>query len=126
MNYGSFSNGRAHLMKCLNFINLKYPDTMGVDWLGFVYAATILFGGFMGYKRKGSLVSLIAGLLFGGISAYGAFRITMDPQDKWTSLTASGALAVVMGLRFKNSGKLMPAGIIAGLSLMMVVRLLIL
>ncbi|XP_053535425.1 transmembrane protein 14A isoform X1 [Ictalurus punctatus] len=89
---------------------------MAVDWLGFVYAATILFGGFMGYKRKGSLVSLIAGLFFGGISTYGAFRITMDPQDKWTSLTASGVLAVVMGIRFKNSGKLMPAGIMAGLS----------
>ncbi|MCJ8730932.1 hypothetical protein PDJAM_G00189930 [Pangasius djambal] len=99
---------------------------MAVDWLGFGYAATILLGGFMGYKRKGSLMSLIAGLFFGGISAYGAFRITIDPQDKWTSLAASGALAVVMGIRFKKSGKLMPAGIMAGLSLMMVVRLLIL
>lgn len=30
---------------------------MAVDWLGFVYAATILFGGFMGYKRKGGELS---------------------------------------------------------------------
>lgn len=38
------------------------------------------------FIAPGSLMSLIAGLVFGGISAYGAFRITMDPQDKWTSL----------------------------------------
>ncbi|XP_027021436.1 transmembrane protein 14C isoform X2 [Tachysurus fulvidraco] len=76
--------------------------------------------------RVGSLMSLIAGLFFGGISAYGAFRVTIDPQDKWTLFAASGALAVVMGMRFKKSGKLMPAGIMAVLSLMMVVRLLLL
>lgn len=31
-------------------------------------------------------MSLIAGLFFGGISGYGAFKVTIDPQDKWTSL----------------------------------------
>ncbi|XP_062852033.1 transmembrane protein 14C [Trichomycterus rosablanca] len=99
---------------------------MAVDWLGFGYAAAIAIGGFIGYKRKGSLMSLIAGLFFGAISAYGAFKITVDPSDKWPSLVASGALAVVMGIRFKNSGKLMPAGIMTGLSLLMVVQLLLL
>ncbi|XP_066534713.1 transmembrane protein 14A [Hoplias malabaricus] len=98
---------------------------MAVDWVGFGYAAAIVFGGFMGYKRKGSLVSLIAGLFFGTISAYGAYRISADPGDIWTSLAASGVLAAVMGMRFKKSGKLMPAGIMTGLSLLMVVRLLI-
>lgn len=98
---------------------------MAIDWLGFGYAAAIIFGGFMGYKRKGSLVSLIAGLFFGGISAYGAFKVSADPGDIWTLLAASGALAVVMGMRFKKSGKIMPAGIMAVLSLLMVVRLLI-
>lgn len=27
---------------------------MAVDWIGFGYAAAIAFGGFMGYKRKGT------------------------------------------------------------------------
>ncbi|KAG9274840.1 transmembrane protein 14C [Astyanax mexicanus] len=98
---------------------------MAVDWLGFGYAAAIIFGGFLGYKKKGSLMSLIAGLFFGGISAYGAFKVSVDPGDIWTSLAASAALAVVMGMRFKKSGKIMPAGIMTGLSLLMVVRLLI-
>ncbi|XP_030627555.1 transmembrane protein 14A [Chanos chanos] len=97
-----------------------------MDWLGFGYAAALAFGGFMGYRRKGSVMSLVAGLFFGSISAYGAYRVTNDPRDIWTSLISSGALTVVMGIRFKKSGKLMPAGIMAGLSLLMVLRLLIL
>lgn len=89
------------------------------------------------------MVSLIAGLFFGSVSAYGAFRISNDPQDYWTSLSkyrnppcfrnteqmsavnfifhgffcivSAGILTVVMGMRFRKSGKLMPAGIMAGL-----------
>uniref|UniRef100_A0A672K5Z3 Transmembrane protein 14C-like n=1 Tax=Sinocyclocheilus grahami TaxID=75366 RepID=A0A672K5Z3_SINGR len=60
---------------------------MAVDWWGFAYAAALALGGFMGYKRKGSVVSLIAGLFFGSVSAYGAYKITNDPHDYWTSLT---------------------------------------
>ncbi|XP_071375475.1 transmembrane protein 14A [Centroberyx affinis] len=98
---------------------------MAIDWLGFGYAAAIALGGFMGYKRKGSVMSLIAGLVFGGMSAYGAFNVSRDPTDIKVSFFASGILAVVMGMRFKKSGKLMPAGIMAGLSLLMTLRLLL-
>ena len=87
---------------------------MAVDWWGFGYAAAVVFGGFLGYKRKGtvlvclstviplcltcqctfklhysctgSLVSLMAGLFFGGISGYGAYRVSADPRDIWISL----------------------------------------
>uniref|UniRef100_A0A8C5RQZ0 Transmembrane protein 14C n=1 Tax=Laticauda laticaudata TaxID=8630 RepID=A0A8C5RQZ0_LATLA len=38
-------------------------------------------------------------------------------------LVASGTLAGIMGMRFYNSGKFMPAGLIAGASLVMVGRL---
>jgi len=99
---------------------------MAIDWLGFSYAAAIALGGYMGYKRKGSLMSLMAGLFFGGVSAYGAYNISNDPYDIKVSLLASGILTVVMGMRFKKSGKLMPAGIMAGLSSLMVLRLLLL
>ncbi|XP_005737223.1 transmembrane protein 14A [Pundamilia nyererei] len=99
---------------------------MALDWIGFSYAAAIAFGGFMGYKRKGSVMSLMAGLVFGGLSAFGAYNITSDPKDIKVSLLSSGVLAVIMGMRYKNSGKLMPAGIMTGLSLLMVFRLLLL
>nr|XP_046257805.1 transmembrane protein 14A [Scatophagus argus] len=99
---------------------------MAVDWIGFSYAAAIIFGGFMGYKRKGSVMSLMAGLVFGGFSAYGAYNVSYDSKDIKVSLLAAGVLAVVMGMRYKKSGKLMPAGIMSGLSLLMVFRLLLL
>ncbi|KAL6101759.1 tmem14a [Pungitius sinensis] len=99
---------------------------MAVDWIGFGYAAAIAFGGFMGYKRKGSVMSLMAGLVFGCFSAYGAYNVSYDPKDIKISLLSSGVLSLVMGMRYKKSGKLMPAGIMAGLSLLMVFRLLLL
>uniref|UniRef100_A0A8C6TWK1 Zgc:163080 n=1 Tax=Neogobius melanostomus TaxID=47308 RepID=A0A8C6TWK1_9GOBI len=101
---------------------------MAVDWIGFGYAAAIAFGGFMGYKRKGSVMSLMAGLVFGGLSAYGAYNLQMTQrisQFFWVSMS-SGLLSVVMGMRYKKSGKLMPAGVMTGLSLFMVFRLLLL
>ncbi|XP_030012188.1 transmembrane protein 14A [Sphaeramia orbicularis] len=99
---------------------------MAVDWIGFSYAAAIAFGGFMGYKRKGSVMSLMAGLVFGGLSAYGAYNISSDPKDIKVLMFSSGLLSIIMGLRYKKSGKLMPAGIMTGLSLFMVFRLLVL
>ncbi|XP_057704774.1 transmembrane protein 14A [Corythoichthys intestinalis] len=99
---------------------------MAIDWIGYGYAATILLGGFMGYKKKGSVMSLMAGLVFGGLSAYGAYNISNKPTDIKVLLFASGLLSVVMGSRYKNSGKLVPAGIMTVLSLLMVFRLLLL
>ncbi|XP_042357645.1 transmembrane protein 14A [Plectropomus leopardus] len=99
---------------------------MAVDWIGFGFAAAIAFGGFMGYKRKGSVMSMMAGVVFGVLSAYGAYNISNDPKDIKVSLLTSGVLALVMGSRYKKSGKLLPAGIMAGLSLLMVFRLLLL
>ncbi|KAM8852469.1 1-acyl-sn-glycerol-3-phosphate acyltransferase epsilon isoform X3 [Synchiropus splendidus] len=100
-------------------------SAMAVDWFGFSYAAAVLFGGFMGYKRKASVMSLMAGVVFGGLSAYGAFRISNNPTDIQVSLLSAGVLALVMGLRYKKTGKMMPAGIMTGLSLLMVFRLLL-
>ncbi|XP_015218693.1 transmembrane protein 14A [Lepisosteus oculatus] len=99
---------------------------MAVDWIGFGYAAAVALGGFMGYKRKGSVMSLIAGLLFGSLSAFGAYRLSIDPRDVKVSLVASLVLSVVMGMRYKKSGKLMPAGIMTGLSVLMVLRVVLL
>ncbi|XP_054654923.1 transmembrane protein 14A [Dunckerocampus dactyliophorus] len=99
---------------------------MAFDWIGLGYAAAIFLGGYMGYRRKGSVMSLMAGILFGGLSAYGAYNISNNPADIKVSLCASGVLSVVMGTRYKKSGKLMPAGIMTVLSLLMVFRLLFL
>lgn len=71
---------------------------------------------------QGSVPSLAAGLLFGGLAGLGAYQQSKDPKNVWLSLVASGTLSTVMGMRFYNSKKAMP-GIIAGASLLMVGRL---
>ncbi|XP_077343908.1 transmembrane protein 14A [Lithobates pipiens] len=98
---------------------------MTVDWIGFGYALLLASGGFLGFSRKGSIVSLAAGLTFGLLAAYGAFRVSYDPRDIKISLIAAGSLSVIMGLRYNRSKKVMPAGIVAGISIFMVLRLLL-
>ncbi|KAM5157562.1 transmembrane protein 14C-like isoform 1-T2 [Mantella aurantiaca] len=96
---------------------------MGVEWFGFGYAALVATGGVVGYVKAGSVPSLAAGLLFGGLAGLGAYQMSQDSKNILLSLIASGTLAGVMGYRFYNSGKLMPAGLIAGASLLMLGRL---
>ncbi|XP_044146260.1 transmembrane protein 14A isoform X2 [Bufo gargarizans] len=98
---------------------------MAIDWIGFAYAALLVFGGFMGFSRRGSIVSLAAGLLFGLLAAYGALRVSYNPLDIKISLIAAGCLSVVMGMRYLRSKKIMPAGIVAVISISMVLKLLI-
>ncbi|XP_010884067.1 transmembrane protein 14C isoform X2 [Esox lucius] len=93
------------------------------DWVGYGYAALIASGGAMGYVKARSVPSLAAGLLFGGLAGVGAYQISQDPQNIWVSLVTSGALAGVMGKRFYSSRKVMPAGLMAALSILMVGKL---
>uniref|UniRef100_A0A3P8X3G4 Transmembrane protein 14C n=1 Tax=Cynoglossus semilaevis TaxID=244447 RepID=A0A3P8X3G4_CYNSE len=95
---------------------------MAVDWLGFGYAVLVTAGGIAGYYKAGSTSSLAAGLLFGLLAAVGAHLSTHNPKNIWLSLGTSGTLTVVMGLRFVNSWKFMPAGLMT-LTLIMVEKL---
>ncbi|CAM5099523.1 unnamed protein product [Eretmochelys imbricata] len=89
---------------------------MAIDWIGFCYAAVVALGGVVGYTRKGSIVSLVAGLFFGLVSGYGAYCVTHDSRDVKISFFSAFILTIVMGMRFKRSKKLIPGGLIAGLS----------
>eukprot|EP00914_Ancora_sagittata_P012904 GHVO01024930.1.p1 GENE.GHVO01024930.1~~GHVO01024930.1.p1 ORF type:complete len:101 (+),score=11.60 GHVO01024930.1:76-378(+) len=94
-----------------------------MDILGAGYAAVIAAGGIMGYVKAGSTVSMMMGLLFGGVSGFGAYQMGQDPKNFGVLLLSSGVLTGVMGYRALNSGKFMPAGLVASLSLLMVMRL---
>uniref|UniRef100_A0A8D0EVR2 Transmembrane protein 14A n=1 Tax=Strix occidentalis caurina TaxID=311401 RepID=A0A8D0EVR2_STROC len=59
---------------------------MAIDWIGFAYAALLAVGGVVGYTRKGSKVSLAAGLTFGSVAGYGAYCVTRDPRNVKISL----------------------------------------
>ncbi|KAK6491874.1 transmembrane protein 14C-like [Huso huso] len=96
---------------------------MSVEWIGYGYAALVASGGIIGYVKAGSVPSLAAGLLFGSLAGLGAYQMSQDPKNVWISLVASGTLTGVMGMRFFNTGKFMPAGLIAGASLLMLGRI---
>ncbi|XP_018118943.1 transmembrane protein 14A [Xenopus laevis] len=98
---------------------------MAIDWIGFGYAILLAVGGYMGYSRKGSIVSLATGLAFGLLAGYGAYCVSRDPTDIKISLIVAFTLAVVMGLRFNHSRKIMPAGLLAGISLFLILRLVL-
>uniref|UniRef100_A0A667IEG0 Transmembrane protein 14C n=1 Tax=Lynx canadensis TaxID=61383 RepID=A0A667IEG0_LYNCA len=70
-----------------------------------------------------SVPSLAAGLLFGSLAGLGAYQLSQDPRNIWVFLATSGTLAGIMGMRFYHSGKFLPAGLIAGASLLMVAKL---
>ncbi|XP_064299708.1 transmembrane protein 14C isoform X2 [Phalacrocorax carbo] len=76
-----------------------------------------------GCPSKGSVPSLAAGLFFGSLAGLGAYQLSQNPNNIWLSLVTSGTLTAIMGTRFYNSRKFMPAGLIAGVSLLMVGRL---
>ncbi|XP_060607992.1 transmembrane protein 14C-like [Ruditapes philippinarum] len=95
---------------------------MPADIIGFGYAAIVAAGGIMGYVKSASLPSLAAGLTFGSLAALGAYQTTQNSNDVKLSLGTSATLMCMMGYRFYNSGKFMPAGLVATLSLLMVLK----
>ena len=66
---------------------------------------------------------MAAGLIFGSVAVFGAYQMSQNPKNFTVGLLTSGALLTVMGLRFYQGGKFMPAGLIAALSLLQTGRL---
>lgn len=53
------------------------------------------------------------GLLFGSLIGLGAYHTSQDPNNYKVALGTSMGLAAFMGKRYLDSGKVMPAGLIA-------------
>ncbi|KAK4683694.1 hypothetical protein P7C73_g6538, partial [Tremellales sp. Uapishka_1] len=81
------------------------------DVPGLLYAIVLINGGLMGYMKRGSGVSAVAGLFSGLLAAFGAYKTSQNPQDVYVSLGVSLFLFVTMGVRFLRSFKFMPAGL---------------
>ncbi|XP_065299986.1 transmembrane protein 14C [Dermacentor albipictus] len=97
---------------------------MDTDIWAYGYAIIVALGGVIGYVKAGSVTSLVAGLAFGGLALIGAYQTSQDPHNYYLSLAVSGLLAGLMGYRFANSSKIMPAGLVAVLSIAMCCRIL--
>lgn len=92
------------------------------------YGFVVVLGGLVGFLRKGSSASLMGGgaagslLLLAGYLSLQAFKKDTDSSvalllETVVSMTLTGA----MGQRFLASGKIMPAGMVAAISLVMTV-----
>ena len=82
------------------------------------YGALLIVGGLMGYVKGGSKVSLFAGAIAGG-PCVGATWLSMDQPGNGLTLGALIAflLAGVFINRFAKTRKVVPAGVILVLSL---------
>lgn len=84
------------------------------------YAVLVGAGGVIGYLKSGSQKSLISGGLSAALLYYVYTLLPTKPVlASSLGFGLSAALLGVMGSRFKNSGKIFPAGIVSLVSLIM-------
>lgn len=86
----------------------------------YLVAAVVAAGGVIGFVKAGSKASLIAGVVSAIVLGYAASRIP-DRFGYQLSISYGLLLGVMMGMRFLSSGKFMPAGLVATLSLSLAV-----
>ncbi|KAG7351779.1 transmembrane protein [Nitzschia inconspicua] len=89
----------------------------GSAHLNFTLGGLVAVGGAVGYFKKGSVPSLVAGLTFGGLLIGSGVLITQGESYKGHVLASgvTGLMTLAMGQRFLASGKFMPAGMVATL-----------
>ncbi|XP_031499676.1 protein FATTY ACID EXPORT 5-like [Nymphaea colorata] len=92
------------------------------------YGIIVVVGGVVGYARKGSIVSLAGGAGAGLLLLLSGFISLKAFEKRRNSLFAllletvcSVALAVVMGRRYLETSKIMPAGLVAAISALMTI-----
>lgn len=90
------------------------------------YGFAVLAGGVLGYLRRGSTASLAGGAGAGALLLLAGFVSLKAFQKRRNSYVALAletlcalALTFVMGQRFLETSKIMPAGVVAGLSAVM-------
>jgi uncharacterized membrane protein (UPF0136 family) len=66
-----------------------------------------------GFDDTGSAASLISGLLFGSALGLGAYNTSANPANGHVTMITSAVMSGLMGYRFSNSKKFMPAGMMA-------------
>ncbi|PIA17002.1 TMEM14-domain-containing protein [Coemansia reversa NRRL 1564] len=96
---------------------------MTVDYFGLAFSVFIALGGLIGYLKSNSIASLVTGLSFGALISLTAQFASGQPKG-YSLLPAALCLVLclVMGSRFLESKKFMPAGMVAATSLLMTIR----
>ena len=80
--------------------------------VSYVYATILLLGGVIGFISKGSVESAVV-----SASAFAVVAATEYFRAPLLHIVSGGAMLYVMGLRYLETKKFMPAGLVAALSL---------
>ncbi|PAV67036.1 hypothetical protein WR25_18382 isoform A [Diploscapter pachys] len=86
------------------------------DFVNLAYAILLIVGGIFGFFRVGSIISLSTGLISGIIIA--VFTLLGLQFKTLVVACCSLVIAIVMGIRFYNSGIFLPPGLLCILSLL--------
>jgi len=76
----------------------------------------VVLGGAVGYFKKGSKASLLAGGVMGSLLLTSGYMIAKTDsvyEGHLLGTATSGVMALAMGQRFLKSGKFMPGGVVA-------------
>ena len=90
-----------------------------------LYGILGIIGGFIGYKKAGSKISLISGIISGLLLLLSSF-VTLQGQ-KWgliLGLGVAGILVIVFAVRLVKTRKFMPAGLMSILGLVVIFSIL--
>lgn len=91
--------------------------------LTLAYGLLLTAGGIAGYAKTKSRPSLIAGVSTGAVLVYASQLMSTSPSTAHMIVQVTCLLlTVTMGRRFLTTRKVMPAGLITILSLLMVVK----
>ena len=85
------------------------------DAVLWVYVGLLLLGGFFGYWKSKSQVSLITAIAFAAALALCALNIVFKENMAYVFLAA---LLVVFAIRFMKTKKFMPAGMLMSITLL--------
>lgn len=87
-----------------------------------VYGLLLIVGGYIGFSKAGSQVSLIMGAVSGVIVLAGVYLLYQSNNFGLWIITASSALlSVVFLIRVIKTQKMMPAGMLLALSIIVLV-----
>ncbi len=93
-------------------------DESVMNYAILVYGLVVAIGGIIGYAKVRSQASLISGM-GSGVALAIAWWVSLQNPTLGLALATILALAllIVFGIRFRKTGKFMPAGLLAILSL---------
>lgn len=86
------------------------------------YSIFLLAGGFIGWSKAGSKISLIMGVVSSGLVFIGLYLISVNAKTAYLLLTLTGfILSAVFIMRLMKTQKFMPSGMLLTLSILFLI-----